>query len=124
MQENFKSALDYVNENSKHNVWKIQPLVDDFDNYKSRGFNYTGKYAAWTHGDCWSNNLMFKYRANGELEYIKLLDHQLGRDSTPVHDLSYLFYSGASKAEFDKLDYYTIRVFQNSLGEKQQNVIK
>ncbi|XP_048526669.1 uncharacterized protein LOC125505871 [Dendroctonus ponderosae] len=113
MQENFKSALDYINENSKHNVGKIQPLVDDFDNYKSRGFNYTGKYAAWTHGDCWSNNLMFKYCANGELENIKLVDHQLGRDSTPVHDLSYLFYSGASKTEFDKLDYYLDLYYQS-----------
>ncbi|ENN80771.1 hypothetical protein YQE_02811, partial [Dendroctonus ponderosae] len=88
MQENFKSALE--------------------------GFNYTRKYAAWTHGDiCWSNNLMFKYCANGELESIKFLDHQLGRNSTPVHDLSYLFYSGALKAEFYKLDYYLDLYYQS-----------
>ncbi|ERL96209.1 hypothetical protein D910_01457 [Dendroctonus ponderosae] len=50
--------------------------------------------------------MLFKYLANGDLEDIKLLDHQCGRDSTPVHDLSYCFYSGASKPDFDKLDYY------------------
>lgn len=52
-------------------------------------------------------------QANGDLEDIKLLDHQCGRDSTPVHDLAYCFYSGASQADFDKLDYYLDLYYQS-----------
>jgi len=46
------------------------------------------------------------FQSDGELQNVRLLDHQLLRDSTPVHDLSYFFYSGASKKDFDKLDEY------------------
>ncbi|XP_048517825.1 uncharacterized protein LOC125502726 [Dendroctonus ponderosae] len=102
----FQTALEYIKETNQQGADKAQMFLDDFGPSRLRGCKYEGQYSAWIHGDCWSNNMLFKYLANGDLEDIKLLDHQCGRDSTPVHDLSYCFYSGASKPDFDKLDYY------------------
>lgn len=43
---------------------------------------------------------------NGKVNQLKLLDHQMIRNSTPVHDLSYFFYSAASEKDFKQLDDY------------------
>ncbi|ERL87604.1 uncharacterized protein LOC109534049 [Dendroctonus ponderosae] len=106
MKGTFQTVLDYIKDTDQQGADKVQMFLDDFETSRSRGCKYEGQYSAWNHGDCWSNNLLFKYLPNGDLEDLKLLDHQCGRDSTPVHDLSYCFYSGASKPDFDKLDYY------------------
>lgn len=43
---------------------------------------------------------------SGEPVEVKLIDFQLGRETTPIHDLAYFFYSGASKSDLDCLDDY------------------
>ncbi|XP_076274074.1 uncharacterized protein LOC143204998 isoform X2 [Rhynchophorus ferrugineus] len=53
---------------------------------------------------------------SGKLEDMKLIDFQFSHESTPVHDLSYFFYSGASKADFDKLDDY-LDIYYRSFTE-------
>ncbi|KAL1506588.1 hypothetical protein ABEB36_005919 [Hypothenemus hampei] len=67
---------------------------------------YKGDYKCLTHGDCWSNNMLFKFSDSGELENVKLIDFQLTRESTPIHDLSYFFYASASKKDIDNLEQY------------------
>lgn len=57
-----------------------------------------------------------------------MIDFQLAYISTPVHDLSYIFYSGASKNDMDKLDYYldlyyqTFASFVTDLGANPQEI--
>ncbi|KAJ8957804.1 hypothetical protein NQ314_006479 [Rhamnusium bicolor] len=72
---------DEVIQKYKHYV---ENCIDKF--YNSN--NYTGDYSVIIHGDCWSNNMMFKY------------------------DLVW----GASKKVLDDLDYY-LKVYHNSLSE-------
>lgn len=47
---------------------------------------------------------------------MKLVDFQIVRLGTPVHDLSYFFYTGGSKALFDKLDDY-LKIYHDSLSK-------
>ncbi|XP_066245589.1 uncharacterized protein [Euwallacea similis] len=79
-------------------------------------FQYTGQYSCSTHGDCWSNNMMFKYSESGKLIDMKFVDFQLTRESSPIHDLSYFFYSGASKADMDILEDY-LKIYYKSFSE-------
>ncbi|XP_063889126.1 uncharacterized oxidoreductase dhs-27-like [Scylla paramamosain] len=45
------------------------------------------------HGDCWINNLLFRYSETGRPEDVMLLDLQLTGHSVPAADLNYLLYT-------------------------------
>ncbi|CAH0550368.1 unnamed protein product [Brassicogethes aeneus] len=67
-------------------------------------WGYNGKHPVINHGDCWSNNMMFKFNKQRELIDLKMLDWQLLKVGSTVHDLSHCLYSGGSKDTFDRLD--------------------
>ncbi|XP_067004328.2 uncharacterized protein [Anabrus simplex] len=46
-----------------------------------------------THGDCWTNNYLFKYSLEGEPIEVCFIDFQLSRIGSPATDLSYFMYS-------------------------------
>ncbi|XP_065163569.1 uncharacterized protein [Atheta coriaria] len=76
-----------------------------------------GDYPVICHGDCWVNNMMFKYDdVNDPTKPTKicLLDFQIMRLGSPVSDLSYFFYVSAPKQYLDQLDKY-LRVYHDSL---------
>ncbi|XP_012550911.1 uncharacterized protein LOC101746639 [Bombyx mori] len=52
-------------------------------------------YGAFCHGDCWTNNAIFKYTGRRPIEVI-LVDYQLGRYASPATDLSYFLYMSTS----------------------------
>ncbi|GJQ82634.1 hypothetical protein Trydic_g19652 [Trypoxylus dichotomus] len=62
----------------------------------------------FTQGDCWCNNMMFKYENGNKTNPmdIMLVDWQLFRPLSPVFDISYFFYTIASEASLAKLDSY------------------
>lgn len=45
------------------------------------------------HGDCWVNNILFKYSENGEPEDIRFVDFQLTRQASLGFDLNYFIFS-------------------------------
>lgn len=47
---------------------------------------------------------------------MKLIDFQLATEANPVHDLSYFFYAGCSKEQFNKLDDF-LKIYHNSLSK-------
>lgn len=47
---------------------------------------------------------------------IKFLDFQIISSGSPVYDLSYFFYSGASGEAFEKLEHY-LKIYYNSLTD-------
>ncbi|KAF7273067.1 hypothetical protein GWI33_014194 [Rhynchophorus ferrugineus] len=95
---------------------KVKDLIDNVKERFNTACSYKGEYSCVTHGDCWSNNMLFKYSESNKLEDVKLIDFQLVRGSTPVHDLSYFFYSGASKKDFDNIEHY-LQLYHGSFSE-------
>ncbi|XP_037052130.1 uncharacterized protein LOC119085750 [Bradysia coprophila] len=74
-------------------------------------------FSVVNHGDCWNNNLMFKYDEETNVpQKICLLDWQLGRYSSPVLDISYFMFSSTDRKlreqHFDKL----IKIYHSSLS--------
>ncbi|XP_050697030.1 uncharacterized protein LOC126985758 isoform X1 [Eriocheir sinensis] len=48
------------------------------------------------HGDCWTNNLLFRYNDEGHPVDVMLLDMQLVRYGPPATDLSYFLYTATT----------------------------
>ncbi|XP_069175571.1 uncharacterized protein [Procambarus clarkii] len=51
------------------------------------------KFDVICHGDCWVNNLQFRYNKDGEPVEVMLLDLQLNRLASPATDINYLLYT-------------------------------
>lgn len=49
-------------------------------------------YAIVCHGDCWSNNTLFKYDENGKPIEVCLIDWQITRYASPVTDILYYIF--------------------------------
>ncbi|KAJ8963396.1 hypothetical protein NQ318_018874 [Aromia moschata] len=114
-QKSFRSYLTYVFETASTCLHpeddvkvleKFEPYLEDAIEVFDRSCDYEGHYSVILHGDCWSNNMMFKYNEYNELIDIRLLDFQYVNTGSPVFDLSYCLYSGGTKAVFDDLDTY------------------
>lgn len=117
IESSFKGAFRNVHEETEKDLYeKTKNIPDNIKEVFLKAYNYDGKFDCIIHGDCWSNNMLFKYTCENELEDLKLIDFQLLRTSTPVHDLSSIFYSGASKKDFDKLTEY-LQVYYKSFEE-------
>ncbi|XP_017080008.1 uncharacterized protein LOC108113810 [Drosophila eugracilis] len=69
------------------------------------------------HGDCWSNNIMFNYKDNGEIDRTLFVDLQIGKWGSPAQDLWYLITTSASLdikvTEFD----HFIQIYHERLEE-------
>ncbi|KAJ3649969.1 hypothetical protein Zmor_021682 [Zophobas morio] len=70
------------------------------------------EYSTILHGDCWCNNMMFKYNNledSSRPSEMCLLDWQISQTGSPVLDLSYFFYACSAKNVLYKLkDFLTI----------------
>lgn len=58
-------------------------------------------YAVVCHGDCWSNNILFKFEGEIAVD-ARLIDWQVARYASPVCDLAYYIFSCTSKTFRDK----------------------
>lgn len=56
------------------------------------------------HGDLWSNNIMFKYDDNGDIEDTVLVDFQMCNYGPPALDLTYCLYT-SSDNDISELDW-------------------
>lgn len=52
---------------------------------------------------------------------MKLIDFQAIREASPVHDLSYIFYSNGNKEQFKKLDTF-LKIYYDSFSKYLQNL--
>ncbi|XP_069678921.1 uncharacterized protein [Periplaneta americana] len=53
--------------------------------------------AVLCHGDCWTNNILFKYSEHGEILEVCLVDFQLARYGSPALDIVNLLYCCTSR---------------------------
>ncbi|CAH0550362.1 unnamed protein product [Brassicogethes aeneus] len=94
-------------------IKSLEKYLDKGHDYYLEGINYKGKYNTINHGDCWSNNMMFKYD-NGTVSEITVIDWQLIKVGSPMHDLVYCLYTGTGKEVYSQLDYIH-KIYYNSL---------
>ncbi|XP_065371999.1 uncharacterized protein LOC135963916 [Calliphora vicina] len=69
------------------------------------------------HGDCWSNNIMFKHDELGNIVDTFLVDYQVPHIGTPAQDLYYLLLSSTRyELKIEKFDYF-IKYYHDCLIE-------
>ncbi|XP_055845868.1 uncharacterized protein LOC129911893 [Episyrphus balteatus] len=73
-------------------------------------------YAVVCHGDCWNNNILFKFE-NGKAIDIKLIDWQISRFASPVCDLSYYIFCCTSKSFRDEYYQEILDVYYSELDQ-------
>ncbi|KAG5889701.1 hypothetical protein JTB14_029731 [Gonioctena quinquepunctata] len=95
---------------------KYPGYFENFSKIFSDCLKYKEEHSVILHGDCWSNNMMFKYSETKEIIDIRLLDFQITSAATPVYDLSYLFYCGSSTEDLKNYDNY-LKIYHESLSE-------
>ncbi|XP_067633509.1 uncharacterized protein [Eurosta solidaginis] len=67
------------------------------------------------HGDCWCNNVLFKYDREGNLEDTLLIDYQMINYGSPAKDLLYFLLSSTSyDVKLKHFDYF-IRFYHENL---------
>ncbi|KAK9874578.1 hypothetical protein WA026_005411 [Henosepilachna vigintioctopunctata] len=68
------------------------------------------------HGDCWNNNIMFKYDGAEDAKPTEIcfVDFQLSMFDSPIKDLSYFIYSSCDKSSLDKFG-NLIQVYYDSV---------
>ncbi|XP_037043490.1 uncharacterized protein LOC119079604 [Bradysia coprophila] len=73
------------------------------------------------HGDVWSNNIMFKYGDNGEVEDTVLVDFQICYYGPPVLDVTYCLYTSShidvSESDWDMLVQYYYEELRSTLAK-------
>ncbi|KAH8267615.1 hypothetical protein KR018_005525 [Drosophila ironensis] len=69
------------------------------------------------HGDCWSNNIMFNYKENGDIDRTVFVDLQIGKWGTPAQDLWYLITTSAAlDIKVKEFDHF-IAIYHERLAE-------
>uniref|UniRef100_A0A1I8MAB2 CHK kinase-like domain-containing protein n=1 Tax=Musca domestica TaxID=7370 RepID=A0A1I8MAB2_MUSDO len=69
------------------------------------------------HGDCWSNNIMFQYNNEGNIQETYLIDYQLPKYGSPALDLYYFILSSAHyDVKLSEFDYF-IKLYHDILYE-------
>uniref|UniRef100_A0A182MI41 CHK kinase-like domain-containing protein n=1 Tax=Anopheles culicifacies TaxID=139723 RepID=A0A182MI41_9DIPT len=115
-----KTAMDAIETLEPHETkerTKMQKLLDtivaDIERYDN--YELAEPYAVLGHGDCWINNMMYRYR-KGAPEQVILLDWQSARYSSPILDLAY-FILCCTDEEFRRRHYdEMMTIYYNSLA--------
>ncbi|KAI4466683.1 hypothetical protein MML48_2g00018010 [Holotrichia oblita] len=93
----------------------VEKLIENFYEFIKETINCNHDQTILVHGDCWINNMQFKYDEDTKKPVdLRLVDFQLVRKTLPVIDLSNFFYCSAITQEnLDKLDFYLDYYYEN-----------
>nr|XP_022903199.1 uncharacterized protein LOC111415673 [Onthophagus taurus] len=108
LAENTVNFFDPIKDEKYVNKFKdyIKTMPDFTTKFASRNMD---EYGVIGHGDCWCNNMMYKYgdpKNNLKPTEIRFIDYQIIRYGSPVTDFSHFFYTSSSKSELDNIEYY------------------
>ncbi|KAJ6638157.1 hypothetical protein Bhyg_10890 [Pseudolycoriella hygida] len=74
-------------------------------------------YAVVCHGDCWNNNLLFKYDSNGKPNGIRFLDWQIARYASPACDISHYLFCCTTKKLRDQHYESLLKIYYKSFSD-------
>ncbi|KAI4466539.1 hypothetical protein MML48_2g00015975 [Holotrichia oblita] len=113
-------ALDVLKEHGDGKIdsitlEKAEESIENFYELIKESMNCNHNHTILIHGDCWMNNMQFKYDEQTKKPVdLRLVDFQIARETLPVMDLSYFFYCSAITQEnLDKLDFYLDYYYEN-----------
>ncbi|XP_023292669.2 uncharacterized protein LOC111676020 [Lucilia cuprina] len=114
----YKVHLDCVKSYDGHELY-YERMCEQLDGRTDELYNAAkldlNEFNVLNHGDCWSNNVMFKHDDTGKIKETFLVDYQIPRYGTPAQDL-YYFLLSSTKYEL-KIKYfdYFIKYYHNEL---------
>lgn len=130
--ESGRSLFNSMLENSLKHLIKSAKKLQNNEEYLSQIENLKGnivdlfyeqccvdeqEFNVLNHGDCWSNNIMFKYTEDGQLEETYFVDLQITSYGSPSQDLLYFIISSAQlEIKISKFD-YLIKFYHDNLIE-------
>ncbi|XP_045114676.1 uncharacterized protein LOC123506551 isoform X2 [Portunus trituberculatus] len=85
----YEKVAEWLNSKSKEGL----SMFVDCIRSKNEPFNVV------CHGDCWNNNILFKYDEAGKPIDVRLIDLQICRKATPATDLNYFMYTSLNGPE-------------------------
>ncbi|XP_054732512.1 uncharacterized protein LOC129240618 [Anastrepha obliqua] len=81
---------------------------------RTEGYD-SSEFNVLNHGDCWCNNMMFKYDSEGKLEDALLVDYQMINYGSPAKDLHYFLTSSTRyELKVNRFDYF-IKFYHDNL---------
>lgn len=81
-------------------------------------------YSVICHGDCWSNNTMFKYDDKNTLQDICIIDWQILRYGSPVLDLMYYIFSSTTRELRGRNYNVYLKTYYESLSSALSRLVK
>lgn len=115
-----KNAVDMVSEILPKNSKYVQRLTDfvESSTFFSRMIELVTKESVLSvicHGDCWTNNILFRYNEDGNVIETVLVDFQCIRYGSPALDLSNLIFCCTTKAMRDEYLQSFIKLYTQEL---------
>ncbi|XP_070495614.1 uncharacterized protein [Chironomus tepperi] len=114
-----KQALDVVyKSDNKDMIKRIENMLErSFSELLKDCFDLekTEPQAVLCHGDCWNNNVLFKYDKNETPNDLRILDFQIIRYASPVCDLMYYIFCCTTKSLRDKHYQEFLNVYYDEL---------
>ncbi|KAJ8728883.1 hypothetical protein PYW07_006579 [Mythimna separata] len=103
-------ALQVLDDSEQKNVVKnkVGEVIEKVG--KMTKFEHGSRFAVIQHGDCWTNNIMYKFEGE-EVKQSMLIDYQQSKNFSPVYDLLYLIFNCTDhetrvRNYYDWIDYY------------------
>ncbi|XP_042230324.1 uncharacterized protein LOC121871847 isoform X2 [Homarus americanus] len=92
MVTNGAAMLDNIGDYDKVVVW-LNEFARDVINVFREQLKKVPPFEVLCHGDCWNNNILFKYNEEGAPVDVKLLDFQFCSVASPATDLNYFMFN-------------------------------
>ncbi|KAK9874583.1 hypothetical protein WA026_005416 [Henosepilachna vigintioctopunctata] len=105
-EEGMKHAMKLLEEAGREDlVEKFKPIVNNIEYQLVKESKEEDKLVI-THGDCWTNNMLFQYKQEKDSKprNVCFVDFQLSTLDSPVKDLSYFIYACCDKSSLDQFD--------------------
>ncbi|XP_053956460.1 uncharacterized protein LOC128862072 [Anastrepha ludens] len=103
-------------EGSQAYIGSVSNTLDKIVSELLRAEGYdSSEFNVLNHGDCWCNNVMFKYDSEGKIEDALLVDYQMIHYGSPAKDLHYFLTSSTRyDLKVNRFDYF-IKFYHDNL---------